>query len=131
MFAVETGMVRGESEMRGTRLIGAAAAVAMTLSSAAVARDHGRYGYNHYGHRHDGDSGAAVGAILGLAIVGVAAAAASKKNRDDRRDWGNAYSPAPDITCYSDQRQCFWRDRFSPDWTDSQFGYDPYDRGGY
>ena len=117
--------------MFAIRMVGTAAAVAMTLSSAAMARDHGRYGYDHYDHRHRDNSGAAVGAILGLAIVGVAAAAASKKNREDRRDWGDAYSPGPDITCYRDQRQCFWRDQFSPDWTDSQFGYDPYNRGGY
>lgn len=122
--------------MHGFRLIGAAMCIAMTLPAAGFARDRDRdrygYGYNHYGHRHNDNSGAAVGAVLGLAIVGIAAAAASKKNRDDnRRDWGEAYSPGPDITCYRDQRQCFWRDQFSPDWTDSQFGYDPYNRGGY
>ncbi len=114
----------------GYRLLATAVAIALTTPSTAFARDyrHDRYGH-HY--RHDDGGGAAMAAVLGLAVVGIAAASASKRDRDDRRDWGNAYSPERDITCYRQQRQCFWRDQFSPDWTDSQFGYDPYDRGGY
>ena len=113
-------------------LIAAVISVAVVTPSVADARNHDRDRYgNHYGHRHGNGGGAAVGAVLGLAIVGIAAAAASKKNRDDRRDWGAAYSPERDVTCYRDQRQCFWRDQFSPDWTDNQFGYDPYNRNGY
>ena len=111
----------------GYRLLGTVMALTLALPSAVGARDY-RYGHRY---RHDDGGGAAVAAVLGLAVVGIAAAAASKRDRDDRRDWGNAYSPERDITCYREQRQCFWRDQFSPDWTDSQFGYDPYDRGGY
>ena len=117
--------------MTGSRILGAAIALAMLLPSAASARRYYGNGYDHYDHYHRDNSGAAIGAVLGLAILGVAAASASKRDRDDRRDWGDAFSPGPDITCYRQQRQCFWRDQFSPDWTDSQFGYDPYNRGGY
>lgn len=87
--------------------------------------------HHHYKEYHD--NSAAAGALIGLAIIGVAAAASSKRDRDRDgyyrdRSWGVTYSPAQHITCYRDERQCYKHDHFSYEWTEREFGYDPYRR---
>ncbi len=115
------------------RLLGSMLALAMLTPAPASARH-----YDYYErHRHDDGHSAAVGAAVGLAIVGIAAAAAASKRKREReqenyydnRNWGRSYEPAPGVVCYSDERRCYRRGTYSFDWTEQEFGYDPYRRG--
>mgnify|MGYP001166157112 CR=1 FL=1 len=109
----------------------AALTVSLLAPAAAEARHHDYY--NHKRHS-DRDHDRAVGAAIGLAIAGAAIAASAKRKREnDREDydrnWGDTYRPGPEVTCYRASRQCFRRDHFSYEWTEREFGYDPYRRG--
>lgn len=113
-----------------TRLLAGAIAAGLALPAPVAAREH---------HRHRNRDNA-TGAAIGLAIVGIAAVAASKRNnrRDDRsyydRDdyrgnWGGTYNAAKNVICYRNQRQCYRKGYYSAEWTSREFGYDPYQRG--
>lgn len=118
--------------MRTVRRVLIAVLTVSLLAPAAAQARHANY-YSHKRHS-DRDHDRAVGAAIGLAIAGVAVASAAKRKRENDRDdydrgWGDTYRPGPDITCYRASRQCFRRDHFSYEWTDREFGYDPYRRG--
>jgi hypothetical protein len=111
-------------------LLAGALAAGLALPAPVSARDH---------HRHRNRDNA-TGAAIGLAIVGLAAVAASsrKERRDnrsyyDRNDyrgnWGDTYSAAKNVVCYRSQRQCYRKGYYSAEWTSREFGYDPYNRG--
>ena len=120
---------------------GIAALSVMTLlvPTYASARRYDDWHHDHHHHDHDGNT--AAGVALGIGLLGIAAAVAAKNKQkaDDRRDTynygyatsygGNVYSPARDVNCYRGERRCYVRGQISYEWTDQQFGYDPYRRG--
>ncbi|WP_277970398.1 hypothetical protein [Sphingomonas echinoides] len=128
-----------------TKITGLAIAGALVLPFPASSRDRDDWHRDrndwHRDHRHHDDDSAAVGVALGIGLIGIAAAVAAKNKRraDDERNayeygyggsyGGNAFSPAPDVNCYSRERRCYVRGQFSYAWTDRQFSYDPYRRG--
>ena len=95
-------------------------------------------------HRHHDDDNKGAAVVAGLAVVGIAAAIASKKKRDreerwDReryyRDdravyrnnrWGNSFRPAGtrNTICYRRARTCYKKGHYSQKWTVREFGYD-------
>jgi hypothetical protein len=103
--------------------VGCALALLLCSGSAGDARD------RHKERERD----RAIGAAIGLAIVGIAAASGKHRRVDsdglyDRR-YDGSYAAAPDVVCYRNSRQCYRRGFFSGDWTHREFGYDPYRRG--
>ncbi len=111
-------------------VLAGAVAASLVLPTTATARDH---------HRHR-DRDRATGAAIGLAIVGIAAAASSgRRNHDSNRSyydrdsyrgsWGETYNAAKNVVCYRSQRQCYRKGYYSAEWTSREFGYDPYNRG--
>jgi hypothetical protein len=123
------------------RIIGAALVAVLLLPAPAYARRHDDWHDDHNHHQRDHDDGAVAGAALAIGLVGIVAAISAKKKREaeERRDayrygyggsyGSDAFSPARDVNCYRGERRCFVRGQFSYEWTDSQFGYDPYRRG--
>ncbi len=90
------------------------------------------------GRPAQGDSvspGAALGAAAAVAVGAAIIGAISKDHRHDdyrpaprphdfRQNWGRAYSPARNITCYRGKRACYFKgERYAPRWTQREFGY--------
>lgn len=75
--------------------------------------------------------GAAAAVAIGAAIVGAISDdhrhddyRASSRPHDYRRNWGRAYSPHENITCYRGARKCYFKgERYAPRWTQREFGY--------
>jgi hypothetical protein len=132
-FAVDVTIV-GESIMRKS-VLGFVPPLILALILPSPAHAERRRDW-HNDHRHD-DHSSGAGLAVGLAIVGIAAAVAASnaKKRERERDsqdryyWEGSYSPARDIQCFRQERRCYRGGQISYEWTDQQFGYDPYRRG--
>ena len=119
----------------GRQLAWVVGAMALCTPTVASAKD------RHKHHDDDDDTAAAI--IGGVALVGLAAALAGKKkkhrdrewrrydrdNRDYyRHDWGDVFYTGrnDDIPCYRSERRCYKNGYYSSEWTNREFGYDPY-----
>ena len=108
--------------MKSLRCFGATLALLVGLSGPLEARD----------PHKEREKERAIGAAIGLAIVGIAAAASKNKSGGHglyERRYDDSYMAAPDVICYRGQRQCFRNGYYSNGWTSREFGYDSYGRG--
>lgn len=65
----------------------------------------------------DEDKAKLAGALIGIAI---AAKVHEKQQRAKAR--GEPYQASTDVLCFPEVRKCYWRNRYSSNWTHREFG---------
>lgn len=60
-------------------------------------------------------------AKLAGALIGIAIAAKVHENRQRAKARGEPYQVADDVTCFPEMRKCYWRNRYSSNWTHREF----------